>query len=759
MRNMHFFPSKSPAINQCTTPKSRDIKKLSGTVQLNHRPNASFIANCLNVMLSCSIIIEISVLIILFSWIGNAHGKDRIVNLDEAALLKLFEAKDLVSIASGYKQPLTKAPSVATVITADDIKAIGATDLDEVLETVPGLHVDRRQQGYNSIYTIRGVYSPANPQVLVLINGVSVSNLYQGSRNNIGSSMPVQAIARVEVIRGPGSAMYGADAFAGVINVITKTKQDINGSQAGGRVGSFDSYDGWALHGGTWAGFDVAAILEYHDTEGQKGIIDADAQTVLDQRYGTHASLAPGPVNLQSRNIDARLDLSKDNWRLHAGLQKRGNVGNGAGFNHALDPSNRYGSELWNADLNYDNADFAKDWHVQAQLSYLDTSQEVESNIVYYPPGTRLPIDTTTGQVGSGPLVTFPQGYSGSPAVSERHAAINTSAFYSGFDLHTLRIGTGFNYGSLYKVEAAQNFGINPLTGSANPLLPDFSLINVTGTSSSFMRPADRKVFFAFLQDEWKVAKNWTIISSVRYDHYSDFGNTVNPRMALVWEPRRDFSSKLLYGRAFRAPSFVNLYLTNSPVVNGNPNQQPETMDTVELAFNYLPTDTLRLGLNLFNYWWKDLIRIISADTSSITQIGYGSELEMEWKVNDKLKFLTNYAYQKSEDESLEHDAGFAPHHQVYLRATWDFMPNWQMTPQVKWILDRSRIANDNRPPIADYTWVDMTLRRQHLAKHWEVAFSVRNLFDVDARAPAAIIPNDLPLAGRNFFGEIRVNF
>ena len=746
---MHLFTPKSQTTHQRTLSKTRDIKKSPEKVRsggsLKANPPYGFI--------------EFFVLIILLSWIGNAHSKDQIVNLDEAALLKLFDAKDLVSIASGYKQPLTKAPSVTTVITAEDIKAIGATDLDEVLETVPGLHVDRRQQGYNPIYTIRGVYAPANPQVLVLINGVSISNLYQGSRNNIGGGMPIQAISRVEVIRGPGSALYGADAFAGVINIITKTRRDINGTQVGGRVGSFDTYDGWALHGGTWAGFDLAAMLEYHDTEGQKGIIDADAQTALDRRYGTHASLAPGPVNLQTQNIDARLDLSRDNWRLHAGLQKRGNVGNAAGFNHALDPTNRYGSERWNADLNYDNADFAKDWGVKAQLSYLDTSQEVESNVVYYPPGARLPIDIATGQIGAGPLVTFPQGYIGNPAVFERHASINTSAFYTGFDRHTLRMGAGFNYGTLYKAEATENFGINPLTGSANPLLPNFSLIDVTGTSASFIRTADRKNFFAFLQDEWKLAKDWALIAGVRYDNYSDFGNTVNPRVALVWEPHHDFTTKLLYGRAFRAPSFTNLYLTNNPVVNGNPNQKPETMDTIELAFNYLPTDKLRLGLNLFNYWWKDLIRITSTNKSPITQTGYGTELETEWKANDTLKFSANYAYQKSEDESLNHDAGYAPHHQVYLRATWDFMPNWQMTPQAKWILDRSRTANDNRPAVADYTWVDMTLRRQHIAKHWEVAFSVRNLLDVDARAPAALIPNDLPLAGRNFFGEIRVNF
>ncbi|TAN65751.1 MAG: TonB-dependent receptor [Methylobacter sp.] len=696
--------------------------------------------------------------------IDSAHG-DQIVNLDEAALLKLFDAKDLVSIASGYKQPLTKAPAVATVITAEDIKAMGATDLDEVLETVPGIHVSRRASGYTPIYSIRGVYSGANPQVLVLINGVSISNLYLGDRNQVWGGMPVQAIARVEVVRGPGSAVYGADAFAGVINIITKTKQDIKGTEVGGRVGSFDTYDGWALHGGTWAGFDVAATLEYHDTQGHKGIVDADAQTVqFDRLFGSHASLAPGPVNLQAQNLDARVDLSREKWRIRAGLQNRGNIGNGAGFAQALDPTNRYASQRWNADLNYDNPDFAEDWNVKAQLSYLDTSQEVESNLTLFPPGARLPIDPATGQLGRGPFVTFPQGYIGNPEIFERHASFNTSAFYTGFNRHTLRIGAGFNYGTLYDAKATENFGINQLTGTANPLLPNFSLINVTGTPANFISTADRKNSFVFLQDEWKFAKDWAFTAGIRYDNYSDFGNTVNPRLALVWEARHNLTTKLLYGSAFRAPSFAELYLTNNPVGQGNPALKPEIMDTVELAFDYRPIDKLRLGLNIFDYWWKDVIGSALATTAMYqnggNKTGHGAELEMEWKADDTLKFLGNYAYQKSQNKETNHDAGYAPHHQVYVRANWNFMPNWQLTPQAKWIIDRSRTANDNRPAVADYTWVDMTLRRQHIAEHWEVAFSVRNLLDVDARDPSSsTIPNDLPLAGRNFFGEIRVNF
>jgi iron complex outermembrane receptor protein len=226
-----------------------------------------------------------------------------------------------------------------------------------------------------------------------------------------------------------------------------------------------------------------------------------------------------------------------------------------------------------------------------------------------------------------------------------------------------------------------------------------------------------------------------------------------------------------MYGSAFRAPSFQEMYIINNPAQLGNAALRPETMENVELGFDYRPAESLRLGLNFFNFWWKDIIRFVpdaNATTSTAqntgTQQGYGTELEAEWQAADTLKIVGNYAYQRSRDQAQDRDSGYAPHHQVYLRLNWQFLPDWQLSPQAKWIVGRDRSFGDTRKPVADYTWVDVTLRRQNLAKHVEVAFSVRNLFDVSAREPSlagnpAAIPNDLPLAPRSFYGEVSINF
>jgi len=269
--------------------------------------------------------------------------------LNELSFLRL----ERVSIATGTEQSISRVPAVTTVITAQEIKAMGATNLDQILETVPGLHVARSNIGYNPIYTFRGIYSDFNPQVLMLINGISIDTLYAGNRGQAFGGMPVNAIERIEIMRGPGSAVFGADAFAGVINIISKDK--IKSTEIGVRLGSFNTQDGWILQAGKLKDFEVMLALEYHSTEGQNQIIAADAQTAFDGMFGTDASLAPSQVNLSRRNFDALVKVKKNLWRLRFGYQGRQDFGLGAGGNQALDPNGRFADDRIRANLTYNN--------------------------------------------------------------------------------------------------------------------------------------------------------------------------------------------------------------------------------------------------------------------------------------------------------------------------------------------------------------------------------------------------------------------
>ena len=678
---------------------------------------------------------------------AQAHGQPT----DESDFALTYGDAETVSIATGASQPIAKAPAVASVITADKIKEMGATDLDQILETVPGVHVAVSSRGYDPIYTFRGIYSETNPQILILVNSIPITNVFAGDRGQVWGGMPVNDIARIEVIRGPGSAVYGADAFAGVINIITKDAKEIRGTEIGMRGGSYNSKEAWLLHGRNYGGVDLAFSLDYGATDGQHRTIDADAQSILDGLLGTNASLAPGSVNLGRKYLDSRIDASWNDWRFRLGYQGRWDVETGAGVAQALDPVGKNSSNRYNADISYDIKNF-KNWDTTFQLSYFDTS--AVSDLTLFPPNA---FDT----VFPG---GFPNGVIGNPDVYERHARFNFSSFYTGWQSHRVRFGGGVDNSDLYKVSETKNFTILP-GGTPFPL---GNVIDVSSTAP-FMTPHDRNDSYIFAQDEWSFANDWALTAGLRYDDYSDFGDTLNPRAALVWQTAYNLTSKLLYGRAFRAPSFAELYNINNPVSLGNPNLKPETIDTLEIAFDYQPINKVHTSLNLFHYSMQDIIRPISdpAPATTVTaqntggQNGYGLEWEINWTLTDTLKLDANYALQHSEDQTTHTDAGNTPHSEIYGRLDWAFLQDWSLNPQVTWVGERQRVFGDARPSLKSYTLVDLTLRRTRISKNFELAASVHNLFNADAREPSlspGSIPDDLPLPGRNFYLEARYN-
>ena len=656
---------------------------------------------------------------------------------DEEDLAMVYGDKTFVSIATGARVPVNRAPAAASVITADDIVALGATDLDQVLETIPGLHVARGTQTNTPIYVIRGVHRDANPQVLMLVNGIPVTTIYQGNRGNGWGGLPLENVARIEVIRGPGSALYGADAFTGVINITTKTATDIDGTQFGARGGSFDSVDAWALHGGTVGAFDVAAYLRIGSTAGSKRTVAADAATP----FGPGISHAPGPLNDGQDAIDGSLDLARDQWRMRIGYKERDHVGSGTGIASALDPTGRSYSERLTADISYRDQTFAKNWDVSAVASYMRYKEF--SDLVLFPAGTNL---------GAG---VFTDGVIGNPYKWERHGRVNATALYNGFEQHRVRLGTGVAYGAIYKIKETKNFNpdLSPIGGG--------TVADVTDVSNTvpFLTPHGRTVSYWFGQDEWSFARDWTLTAGLRSDRYSDFGQTTNPRLALAWEAAYNLTAKLLYGAAFRAPSFVELYSVNNPVQNGNPNLAPEKMKTTEAALFWQPAATLNLGVNIFHYQMRDIIQVVGTTFQNTgQQTGNGMEVEFSWDAGRDLRVSGNYSRQRSIDDATDRDAGMAPHDRVYLRADWLVQRGWAINGQINRVGTRQRAPADTRASLAGYTTVDLTLRTDHGVKGWNFAASVRNLFNADAREPSPFgtpyvaIPNDLPMPGRSIF-------
>ncbi len=677
-----------------------------------------------------------------------------------------YRTDKMLVTATGSQLPIHRAPAVASIISAEDIEKVGATTLNEVLETVPGLHYTISPASIAwPIYSIRGIHTNNNSEVLLLLNGIPFTASYS-SAHPPNFNMPTANISRIEIIRGPGSAVHGADAFAGTINIITKDAHELAGYNAGFRAGSFNTYDAWAQYGGNWFGWDVALSLEIQKSDGDEDrIVESDTQTLFDGMFHTSASNAPGVMESGLQFFDGHFRLERDNWsiRLWSWLLDDAEVGPGATSTLAENINN---VDQYLAEISYNNEELSENWDLNFRLSYLYA--DADFDLTGFPPGAVLLIgsDGNFFTPGGGPVL-FPDGAVGNPGRIDQQSAFETWTIYKGFDNHRLRVGAGFKYFQLEPREK-KNFGPGVIDGTQRVV--DGTLIDVTGTSWVYMPDVDRKLWYLMVQDRWSFAKSWEMTAGVRYDHYSDFGDTINPRFALVWETRYDLTTKLLYGRAFRAPAFQELYVENNPNTIGNSGLDPETIDTVELAFDYQPFPNLHAILNVFMYEIADLIETVEDNPgipsttktfqNSKDQEGYGLEIEADWEITDTIRLYGNFAWRHAEDKDTGKPAPNAPGMEFYLNPHWKFLPDWSADAQFYWIGDRQRDETDTREEIDDYTLVNFTLRRKNIAKHWDFAFSVRNLFDEDIReAAGSTIVDDYPMEGRSFYGEVRFHF
>jgi len=276
-------------------------------------------------------------------------------------------------VVAGQAQSTRIGPAVTTLITAHDIEAIGAHTLDEVLSRVPGFYVSKRSSNSSS-------------EVLFLLNGTPL-NGYFGLEPVI-----VENIARVEIIRGPGSALYGANGFAGVINIVTKTALEIGGTEVGFRRGSYDTTTSWLSHGRNFGKFQLATALAYSTTDGRQ----------LDRLASLQA-----PDQLK-----AQLELSYRTWQLR--LQALQNLGT------SFEP---WGSaHFFGSELTWQLAQSA--WEMMMKLTSHHWATEW-----LYPPGAFGVIRSTQQQQWRGEL----------------------TAAYMGLVDHQLRVGIGSFYTDFYK--------------------------------------------------------------------------------------------------------------------------------------------------------------------------------------------------------------------------------------------------------------------------------------------------------------------
>lgn len=219
------------------------------------------------------------------------------------ALLGLPET---ISIATGRAQNINTAPAVANLITAEQIRNSGIRDIPEALRLVPGMHVGMNMT-YGMNIGVRGFTFMANEGILYLLDGVPMPTVMLDHSMAALGTIPIDMVDRIEVTRGPGSVVFGADAFSAVINVITKKTPDGNLVAASG--GSWDTAKGRARVGFSTHGVDGVIGVSAMTTNGYHPYVKIDNQSIFDEQMGTSASLAPGYANTSRREIGLMMNL------------------------------------------------------------------------------------------------------------------------------------------------------------------------------------------------------------------------------------------------------------------------------------------------------------------------------------------------------------------------------------------------------------------------------------------------------------------
>lgn len=219
-------------------------------------------------------LLQIKLFVVLSILLSYSYSYAGDINGDMQDFLALFSEEKMVITPSKYLQPVSQSPSTTTVITSEDIIHSGATTIPDILRMVPGMEVIQTSSPEFNV-SIRGDNQLLANKLLVLIDGRTFQEEVQNTV--IWSAIPIslEEIDRIEIIRGPGSAMWGANAFDGVVNIITKQPGTMKGTTISAVGGQFGTGIGNLIHEGENNGLAYRLSVGYSRADTLPGREDA----------------------------------------------------------------------------------------------------------------------------------------------------------------------------------------------------------------------------------------------------------------------------------------------------------------------------------------------------------------------------------------------------------------------------------------------------------------------------------------------------
>lgn len=679
---------------------------------------------------------------------------------DELALL--FEQTE-VTTASKVAEPAALAPASITVITADDIRRSGARDLADVLRIVVGLELTRDQFGAVQIVS-RGLLSPSESnQILLLLDGVPANIPYYGGASLVYDDLALAGVKRIEVVRGPGSALYGAAAFAGVIQVITRDGSEIDGIEAAAGGGSYPAAHASLVAGETFEGGAVAFRADVLASEGPRIRIERDAFSGISGPDGP-VSNAPGLVPTGKEKVHLGLNARHGDTTLHASFLRNkrgvwlGNYVNVAEIQEYTQ-TDAYARLGWEKGFLGDRLKVGTAFTVQHH-------NEHERQQVF--PQARFDAD------GNGDV----EDYRAEPALDVGDLGSNSySAEVQGSwnfaEKHVLLFGGSYQTVNQTDTYFHENWDDTGITQDRVHL--------------PFNTAVTRQVGGVFVNDDWTIAvkrpglHRLRVLAGIRYDYYDDdvakkedFGggrhfDAVAPRAGLVYEPVPGVYAKYLYGRAFRPPSFRELYSDDPNVVVGRPTLFPETIDFHEVSVG-LARPKVQAQVTAFLGLANDLL--VSRNAGTTIEFGNlgasrteGVEAEVRFSPAEGVRLFANATGQRVRLVDIDEDSPSVSTVKGNLGADLDLGGRAVVWLAATFLGDRRQPDfaiedfSDRRVPSYVYATASLTLKTPIPGVEFQATGF--NLLDAEIRDPfdGPALPEEIPGEGRSFWAEVRLKF
>ena len=529
----------------------------------------------------------------------------------EPGQLSLEQLLDLdVQSASKFVQKASEAPSSVTVVTSADIRRYGYRRLGDVLNSVAGLYVH-----YDRNYEYLGVrgFGPLgsyNSRVLVMVDGYRLNDPVYG-QGSIGLEFPVDVdlIERVEFVPGPGSAIYGSNAFLGVVNVITRNGRSFGGGEASVEAGSWGTYKGRASYGRRFAN-DLDLLVSVSG-------VTSRGRDLYFREFD-----APGVGDGVARALDyerAPSVFAKLAWHgftLEAAEGTRTKGVPTASFQSVFnDPRESTRDRQSLVELRYDGS-MATDLDVAVRVNR--GSYDYRGHYPYASAdgaSTILNVDRARSSWWGSEVKLISRAFKGHKLVFGAEYVDNTRKEQFNYDLQ-----------------------------------PPATYLDERHRSSQSG---------VYLQDQIALGRSLVLNAGVRHDRYSTFGSITNPRLALIYSATPSLTLKALYGKAYRAPNDGELFFSSQPLGwKSNPGLKPERIATQELVAEWRLSSLTRVTLSAFRYHISELVTLTSdpadglqvyRNNGAATVHGAQAEVERLWRDGTALR--ASYSYQQARDD------------------------------------------------------------------------------------------------------------